>query len=167
MTASAGLAAPVLISGKAEAAQTRSVSFESLHTGERLRTVYWADGDYVPGALSRVDWVLRDHRSNLSHPIDPRLLDLLDRLRRALDTHEPYQVISGYRSPATNSMLASASTGVARNSLHTRGVAIDIRVPGVSLARLRDAARSLAAGGVGYYARSDFVHVDIGRVRAW
>lgn len=167
MAASAGLAAPVLISSKAHAAQTRSVSFESLHTGERLKAVYWAEGDYVPEALGRVDWVLRDHRNNLVHRIDPRLLDLLDRLRRTLGTTEPYQVISGYRSPASNSMLAAASTGVARNSLHQQGVAIDIRVPGVPLARLRDAAKSLQAGGVGYYARSDFVHVDIGRVRSW
>jgi len=111
--------------------------------------------------------VLRDHRTGTQCAIDPRLLDLLHGLRNLLGTTRPFQVISGYRSPATNRVLASASSGVARDSLHTRGMAIDIRVPGIALDRLRDAAISLKGGGVGHYPRSDFVHLDVGRVRFW
>lgn len=147
--------------------KARRLSIESLHTGERLSTVYWADGQYLPGALDEVNWVLRDHRNNASHPMDPRLLDLLAALDNAFDGGATFQVISGYRSPETNKMLVAASDGVARGSLHLQGQAIDIRIPGVRLASLRDAAMSLQAGGVGYYARSDFVHVDTGRVRHW
>lgn len=147
--------------------KARRLSFESLHTGERLSTVYWADGQYLPGAMDEVSWVLRDHRTNVSHPIDPRLLDLLAALDNGFGGGATFQVISGYRSPETNKMLVAASGGVARGSLHLQGQAIDIRVPGVRLASLRDAAMSLKAGGVGFYARSDFVHVDTGRVRYW
>jgi uncharacterized protein YcbK (DUF882 family) len=145
----------------------RMLRLENLHTGEALETTYWADGAYLPDALRQIDRVLRDHRTNETHPIEPALLDLLARLRRALDTEAPFQIISGYRSPRSNAMLASRSGGVAHNSLHTKGLAIDIRVPGRRLRQVRDAALALAGGGVGYYERSDFVHVDVGRVRAW
>jgi uncharacterized protein YcbK (DUF882 family) len=101
------------------------------------------------------------------HAIDQRLLDLLVTLSGRLGTREPFEVISGYRSPATNAMLAATTGGVAAASLHMAGMAVDIRVPGRPLARVRDAARSLEGGGVGYYPASDFVHVDVGRVRAW
>lgn len=147
--------------------KSRRLSFESLHTGERLSTVYWADGQYLPGALDEIDWVLRDHRTNASHPMDPRLLDLLAALDKSFGGGVTFQVISGYRSPETNKMLVAASDGVARGSLHLQGQAIDIRIPGVRLTSLRDTAMSLKAGGVGFYARSDFVHVDTGRVRYW
>lgn len=147
--------------------KARQLSFESLHTGERWSAVYWADGQYLQGALDEINWVLRDHRTNVSHPMDPRLLDLLAALDNAFGSGTTFQVISGYRSPETNKMLVAASDGVARGSLHLQGQAIDIRVPGVRLASLRDAAMSLKAGGVGFYARSDFVHVDTGRVRYW
>lgn len=146
----------------------RSIAFENLHTGERLNTIYWADGAYQPDALRDVARVLRDHRNNEVHPIDAGLLDLLSALTAKLDkTGCCYKVISGYRSPRTNAMLASLSSGVAHHSLHTQGMAIDIRVAGVGLVGLRDAAKSLRGGGVGFYPRSDFVHVDVGRVRYW
>jgi uncharacterized protein YcbK (DUF882 family) len=163
----AGLA---LVCGPARAALAaapRSLQFESLHTGERLTATYWAAGGYVPEELRRINQVLRDHRTGDVKPIDPGLLDLLVTLRERLDTQAPFQIISAYRSPATNAMLAEHSSGVARQSLHTQGLAIDIRVPGRTLAAVRDAALGLRGGGVGFYPRSDFVHVDVGRVRAW
>lgn len=166
---SLGLAAAgSLIGGGARAAvPARRLSFENLHTGESLSVAYWADGAYLADSVRRIEQVLRDHRTGDVHPIDPGLLDLLHRLRGRLDTAAPFQIISGYRSPATNAMLADAGGGVARDSLHTRGLAADIRVPGRALRAVRDAALSLQGGGVGFYPRSDFVHVDVGRVRAW
>ena len=147
--------------------QFRSVAFENLHTGERLNVDYWVNGRYLPDAMGAVDRVLRDYRTNEIHAIDARLLDLLDTLRRTLGTQEPYQVISGYRSPATNAMLHAQNEGVAVHSLHMQGMAIDIRVPGRPLKAVQMAALDLKRGGVGYYPRSDFVHVDVGRVRHW
>ncbi|MGE0096637.1 MAG: DUF882 domain-containing protein [Alphaproteobacteria bacterium] len=152
---------------RATVEKPRRLSLESLHTGERLSAFYWADGQYQRDALGDIDWVLRDHRTNDSHPMDPKLLDLLFALDGAFGGGVTFQVISGYRSPKTNHMLAAASDGVARGSLHLQGQAIDIRVPGVSLASLRKTAMALHAGGVGFYPRSDFVHVDTGRVRHW
>lgn len=146
---------------------TRLLSFENLHTGERLQTAYWAEGRYDPAACQRVDWVLRDHRAAVAAPISTELLDLLHALRLRLGTEAPFQVISGYRSPVTNAHLSSASSGVASNSLHMKGMAIDIRVPGCKLTTLRETAVALKAGGVGYYPKSNFVHVDVGRVRYW
>lgn len=146
---------------------TRLLSFENLHTGERLQTTYWADGRYDQAACQRVDWVLRDHRAAVAAPISTELLDLLNALRLRLGTDAAFQVISGYRSPVTNAHLSSASSGVASNSLHMKGMAIDIRVPGCKLTALRETAVALKAGGVGYYPKSNFVHVDVGRVRYW
>ena len=145
----------------------RSLKFYNLHTGESLSTTYWQDGRYVAGELDRVNYILRDFRANEVKPIDPALLDLLVRVQHRLDTAEPYHVISGYRSPVTNAMLHANSEGVAVHSLHLQGKAIDISVPGRSLAQLRGAALVQQAGGVGYYPRTGFVHVDTGRVRFW
>lgn len=145
----------------------RRLHFESLHTGERLAATYWSGGRYLAEELGRINHVLRDHRTGDVHAIDPRLLDLLVALRDRLATRSAFQVISAYRSPKTNAMLAERGGGVARQSLHTRGLAIDIRVPGRPLTAVRDAALSLRGGGVGFYPRSDFVHVDVGRVRSW
>jgi len=145
----------------------RSLKFYALHTGESLTTTYWEDGRYIPGELDRVNYILRDFRANEVKPIDPALLDLLTRIHHRLGTNEPFQVISGYRSPLTNAMLHANSEGVAVHSLHIDGKAIDICVPGRSLAQLRGAALALQAGGVGYYPKSNFVHVDTGRVRFW
>ena len=145
----------------------RALAFRNLHTEETIDVVYRVDGQLDPDALRQIDWVLRDFRTGEAHPMDTRLLDLLWRLREALDTAEPYEVISGYRSPATNAMLRREGRGVARGSLHMRAMAIDVRIPGQPLAKLRNTALGLRVGGVGYYPASDFVHVDVGRVRFW
>jgi uncharacterized protein YcbK (DUF882 family) len=158
---------PLRAAASAPAARPRALAFYNTHTGESLRTTYWADGRLVPEGANAIDRVLRDHRSDEIHPIDPRLLDLLHRLVGVLDAREPLHVISGYRSAATNALLRAHSRGVASRSLHLVGEAIDFRVPGRSLASVRRAALALRAGGVGYYPASDFVHVDVGRVRWW
>lgn len=145
----------------------RVLGFLNLHTGERVEATYFAAGRYLPSALAEIDRVLRDHRSGEVKAIDVRLLDLLHRLGGALGTREPFHVISGYRSPATNAALAARSSGVAKGSLHVQGLAIDLRLPGRRLDELRRAALALRAGGVGYYPEQDFVHLDVGRVRFW
>jgi uncharacterized protein YcbK (DUF882 family) len=145
----------------------RSLAFDNLHTGEKLKVEYWTEGEYVPDALGEIDRVLRDFRTGDVHPIEPRLLDLLAMLRDRLETVEPLSVISGYRSPKTNKTLHEASSGVASNSLHMQGMAIDIRVPGRVLAAVHKTALEMRVGGVGYYPKSNFVHVDVGRVRKW
>jgi uncharacterized protein YcbK (DUF882 family) len=145
----------------------RTLAFRNLHTEETVEVTYRADGRLEPDALRQIDWVLRDFRTGEARPIDPRLLDLLWELRVTLDTTEPYEVISGYRSPATNNMLRRSGRGVARGSLHTKAMAIDVRMPGQSLAKMRATALALRQGGVGYYPSSGFVHVDVGRVRFW
>lgn len=164
--ASLSLMMPIPALAKAE---VRTLAFDNIHTGEKLRVDYWANGDYVPDALAAVNNVLRDFRTSQVHPIAPSLLDLLAGLRARLETAEPLSVISGYRSPVTNAMLRGAheNSGVATKSLHMQGKAVDIRVAGRPLALVHKAALSLRGGGVGYYPSSDFVHVDIGRVRTW
>jgi len=145
----------------------RSLAFYNTHTGERLKTVYWAQGNYLTESLGEIDHILRDYRINEVLKIDTRLLDLLFALRNELDTNQPFHIISGYRSAQTNAILHAQSDGVAENSLHTVGMAIDIRTPGKALNVLHKVAVSLKGGGVGYYPKSDFVHVDVGRVRYW
>lgn len=151
-------------------APERVLSFFNTHTGERLKTAYCCGGEYQPEALRSVNHILRDFRANEVKPIDPNLLDLLHELSGTLETDQPFHIISGYRSPNTNTMLrdrGGVHTGVASRSLHMVGQAIDIRVPGVKLDHLRGAAQALKIGGVGYYPDSNFVHVDVGRVRYW
>lgn len=152
---------------RAESASPRVLRFDNLHTGEKLEAEYFAAGRYLPDALASVNQLLRDFRSGQVAPIDASLLDLLHTLAAATGSRRAFQVISGYRSPVTNESLRRHSSGVASASLHTLGQAIDIRLADVPLPALRDAARSLRLGGVGYYAASDFVHVDTGRVRTW
>jgi uncharacterized protein YcbK (DUF882 family) len=152
---------------RARALPPRLLAFHNLHTGEHLSTAYWAAGNYLPDEIRRIAWVLRDHRTNSVHPIDARLLDLLYNLNGQVNTSTPFEVISGYRTPQSNAALAAVSEGVASRSLHMLGMAIDIRVPGVTLPHLRAAAISLQGGGVGYYPRSDFIHLDVGRIRYW
>ncbi|HQT30956.1 MAG TPA: DUF882 domain-containing protein [Thiobacillus sp.] len=145
----------------------RRLGFNNLHTGERLDLPYWIEGDYVAESLLEINRVLRDHRTDQVAPIDTGLLDLLHRVQTTLGTSQPFQVISGYRSPASNQMLAGKSSGVAKGSLHIQGKAIDIRLPGVALTDLHRTGLMLKGGGVGYYPASDFVHLDVGRVRTW
>lgn len=171
----AAAAAAALMPSRLEAAPAarlpeRTLSFFHTHTGERLKVAYCCGGQYRPERLQEVNHLLRDFRVNEARAIEPKLLDLLYELVGTLNTDQPFHVISGYRSPRTNAMLrgrGGATTGVASHSLHMVGQAIDIRVPGVRLDRLREAARSLRIGGVGFYPDLDFVHVDIGRVRVW
>jgi uncharacterized protein YcbK (DUF882 family) len=148
-------------------AGTRTLGFYNLHTGETLSAIYWADGGYVSESLARIDLFLRDYRTGDVAPIDRRLLDLLHALRGSLDSEDNYHVVSGYRSPKTNEMLAKNSNGVAKKSLHMKGMAIDLRLPGRKLAAVRRAAVELQLGGVGYYPKPGFVHLDVGRVRYW
>lgn len=147
----------------------RSLSFHNLHTGERLAVDYWVEGRYQAQALNAVNSLLRDFRTGEVHVIAPSLLDLLATMRFRLEAQGPIEVISGYRSAATNAMLHAAHehSGVAAKSLHMQGMAVDIRVPGRVLEQVRDAALTVRGGGVGYYPASDFVHVDIGAVRRW
>jgi uncharacterized protein YcbK (DUF882 family) len=166
LAATTSLKAPAL-ARPLRADLVRHLSFENLHTGERLNATYWENGAYLPDALSAVNKVLRDFRTGDIHPIAPNLLDLLVALKGTVGTAAPFQVISGYRSPKTNALLAHEGGGVAAKSLHMQGMAIDIRLSDVALPHLRDAALGLQGGGVGFYPRSDFVHVDVGRVRRW
>lgn len=152
---------------KSHPVQEKQLAFFNTHTGEKINAVYWAEGRYVTDGLAEISRILRDHRTGDVRPMDPRLLDLLYDLHDLTDARRPFHVISGYRSPATNRMLHTASNGVAERSLHLVGQAIDIRLPGCRLANLRRAAVYLGRGGVGYYPESDFVHVDTGRVRYW
>ena len=145
--------------------QFRTLALDNLHTGEKLKVDYWVNGSYVKGALRRVNYNLRDFRTGAVYPIDPQLLDLLHALQSMLGTRAAFQVISGYRSPETNAMLAMNGEGVAAHSLHMKGMAVDIRLPGTGLRSLRHAARALREGGVGSY--RSFVHVDVGPVRYW
>jgi uncharacterized protein YcbK (DUF882 family) len=145
----------------------RSLSFFNTHTKERLEAVYWSDGRYRPEALGEINHILRDHRTGEVKEIDSGLLDLLHTLRTRTATRDPIQVISGYRSAATNAMLHLEDHHVAAHSLHIQGQAIDIRLPGIALRDLRDTALRLGRGGVGYYPSSGFVHVDVGRPRTW
>lgn len=145
----------------------KQLALHNLHTGERVKSVYWEKGRYIPGALKDIEKVLRDHRTGKTHAIDLRLLDMMQLLHRQMGARKEFQVISGYRSPETNKMLAKQHNGVAKRSLHMQGKAIDIRLPEFSLSELRKAALSLKVGGVGYYPNSNFIHLDTGHVRYW
>jgi uncharacterized protein YcbK (DUF882 family) len=145
----------------------RELSFLNLHTGERLKAEYWSNGQYHHDALSAINHLLRDHVNNQVHTIDPGLLDLIHVLHDKVRSADPFHVICGYRSPETNERMHEFSCGVAKNSMHIQGKAIDIRLPGTGLHYLQNAALSLQGGGVGYYPKDDFVHVDTGKVRRW
>ena len=147
---------------------TRALSLVSTHTNEHISAIYWRDGIYDKGALKDINYVLRDFRTGDVAPIDRHLLDLLVELHHRTGSRKAFQIISGYRSPKTNAMLVAASDGgVAKRSLHMEAKAIDIRLGDVALSDLRQTALGMKAGGVGYYKKSDFVHVDTGRVRQW
>lgn len=162
---SASIAAPATVAFAA--AGERRLSFYQLHTGEKLDLPYWIEGAYVPEALTQINEILRDFRTSEVQPIDIRVLDLLHSLRGTLDSRAPFHVISGYRSPKTNTRLASTGGGVAKRSLHMKGKAIDVRLPGRDLRDLHKIAVRMKRGGVGLYTRSRFVHLDVGRVRYW
>ena len=158
---------PALAVVSPEAHERRVLSFYNIHTGEAIRACYRADGRLVRAAIKRINFILRDYRTGEIKPVDPKLLDLLHRISTAVDPHAPISIISGYRSPQTNAALRKITTGVARNSLHMEGRAIDIRIPGYRTSALRRLAVQLKAGGVGYYPKSDFIHLDTGPVKTW
>jgi uncharacterized protein YcbK (DUF882 family) len=145
----------------------RSLSFYNTHTAERLSLVYRRGDEYLPNALERINHLLRDYRCGQEHAIDPELLDFLYDLLQKVDYQGEVFIISGYRSPATNRAMHERSSGVVLGSQHTFGRAIDIRLPGEDTHRLYEIARSMKRGGTGYYGRSDFIHIDTGRVRCW
>ena len=145
----------------------REAFLHNTHTGESLKAVYWEKGKYVPDALASLMKVLRDWRNGEEHMMDPRVFDLLHTVHTKVESSQPIQIISGYRSPETNKAMHEKSSQVASNSFHTKGMATDIRIPGVDLTHLHKAALSLKAGGVGFYPVSNFVHVDVGPVRQW
>jgi uncharacterized protein YcbK (DUF882 family) len=147
--------------------QERSLSLYHTHTDERLSVVYYADGQYLSDSVRQLDFVLRDFRNDKIREIDLNLLDLLHEVCQLFGGHNTFEIISAYRSPETNALLRQRSNGVARNSLHLQGKAIDIRLSGVALAQLQKAALALGQGGVGYYPTSNFVHLDTGRTRRW
>ena len=149
------------------AGDVRKLTMHSGRTGERIDTIYWIEGEYIGEALREISLFMRDWRTSEAIQIDTRNIDIMAASHRLLDTGEPYQLLSGYRSPQTNSMLRNQSRGVARNSLHMKGQAADLRLSGRSVSQIARAAISCNAGGVGRYSGSNFVHMDCGQVRTW
>jgi uncharacterized protein YcbK (DUF882 family) len=164
--AAPALSAPAIVGLKK--LNARTLSFDGYNTGEQLKNVtYWVEGAYVPDALAEIDEAMRDWRTGEVYPIAPKLLDALYQIGCALETDCQFELISGYRSPETNAMLHEIDPEVATNSLHMKGQATDISLPGRPLRKLYETALALRMGGVGYYPDSDFIHVDVGRVRRW
>lgn len=145
----------------------RRIFLANPHTGDVFHDVYFADGDYIPEAFQSIDRLMRDHNNDEVADIDPALIDLLARLRTKVGVAQPIQITSGYRSPRSNAAARRSNHHVARNSYHMQGKAVDIRVPGFNLSRLRRAAIELQAGGVGTYPNASFLHLDVGPVRVW
>jgi len=147
--------------------QVRQLAFRHLHTGECENITYWAEGEFLAGNLRKLNHLLRDHRTGESAQMDKNLFDLLYTLQASVGKPGEFQIISAYRSPKSNKMLRAKRSGVAKRSLHMQGKAMDIRLPGAELKTLRKAAVALKSGGVGYYPKSNFIHVDTGSVRYW
>jgi len=145
----------------------RRVRMYSGRTGESLNTIYWIEGEYIKDAMKEVNYFMRDWRADQTKSIDTRTIDILAATHSLMDTDEPYLMLSGYRSPQTNAMLRSRSRSVAKNSLHMQGQAADLRLKSRSVRQMARAATAVAAGGVGKYSRSNFVHMDCGPVRVW
>ena len=149
------------------AGDIRKLKMISDKTGERIDTIYWIDGGYIPEALHEIDVLMRDWRRNEIKPIDLRTIDILAASHGMLDTAEPFRLMSGYRSAKTNAMLRRQSRSVSKNSLHITGQAADVRLGTRSVKQLAKAAQTCKSGGVGKYSRSNFVHLDCGPVRLW
>lgn len=170
LVGSMGVAAAAIGSRRsalAASAPAHRLSFFHIHTSEKLTVTYRENGTLVPTALREINHYLRDFRNEQTHEIDVSLLDALHALYETFDARGNFEVISGYRSPQTNAALRHATTGVAEKSLHIQGQAIDVRLTSAKTTALRDAALALKIGGVGYYAKSNFVHIDTGAVRSW
>lgn len=160
-------ASSIFTSALAASEATRSLAVRRVQTGDTFEGVYWRDGRYDTDALRRLDWVFRDPSLNEATPMDPRLFDVMHVLARRMNSAEPYEVISGYRTPETNASRAMRSRRVSRVSLHMSGMAADVRLPGRDSLQLARLAAELQAGGVGLYRRDGFVHVDCGPTRRW
>lgn len=145
----------------------KHLSFIHLHTNETLQCCYWKNGQYDVVALNKINQLLRDHRTNEIAAIDHQLIDMLHKLRTTTDSSAPFEIISGYRSAKTNENLRKNTTGVAKRSYHMQGKAIDVRLADVNLKILRNTAIELQSGGVGYYSKSGFLHLDTGNPRNW
>ncbi|SOH95554.1 Uncharacterized conserved protein YcbK, DUF882 family [Monaibacterium marinum] len=155
---------PAVLTG---AGDIRSLKLYNPRTGERLDSVYWVEGEYIPQVLDEVNFIFRDWRRNELRAVDVRTIDIMAAASRMMETTEPYQLMSGYRSPETNNALRASNRGVARNSYHMRAMAADLRLSTRSVQNMYDAGVSCNAGGVGRYPRSNFVHFDCGPVRTW
>ncbi|WP_050522386.1 YcbK family protein [Pseudorhodobacter wandonensis] len=149
------------------AGDIRRIKMYSGRTGESIDTIYWVDGDYIKEALTEINHFMRDWRTGTATNIDARTIDIMAASHNLMNISEPYLLLSGYRSPKTNAMLRSKSRGVAKNSLHMRGQAADLRLKSRSISEMTKAASACASGGVGTYSRSNFVHMDCGPVRSW
>lgn len=149
------------------AGDIRRLRMYSGRTGEHLDMIYWIDGQYIKDSIKEINWFMRDWRQNKSTSIDLRTIDIMAASHNIMDVTEPYLLLSGYRSPETNAMLRRRSRNVAKNSLHVRGQAADLRLKSRSVSQMAKAAASCKAGGVGKYYRSNFVHMDCGDVRSW
>lgn len=145
----------------------RRLAMYSGRTGETINMIYWVEGDYIKDALKEINHFMRDWRTDTSIKIDTRTIDIMAAAHGLMDVREPYTMLSGYRSPQTNAMLRSKSRGVAKNSLHMRGQAADLRLASRSVGQMAKAAAACNAGGVGKYSKSNFVHMDCGDVRHW
>ena len=169
LTAGVGAAGIIgLTPDDAEAARRRrSLKLVETHTGEKLSVVYRVGNRYSRNGLRKINSIMRDWRNDQSRPMDPKVIDYLYSVRRWLGTNRPIKIVSGYRSPATNAMLARKSGGVARNSYHVKGMAIDIKIDGYSVNSIARAAKAMKLGGVGKYSRSGFVHIDSAEYRTW
>lgn len=147
--------------------QERTLRLYNIHTGESLNTTFWAEGQYLDNEVQQLDLLMRDHRANQAMAMQRRLYEKLYHLQTLFDSKEPMYVVSAYRAPKTNADLRRHSNGVAEGSMHMQGKAIDIRIPGVSHRHLHKAAIAMRTGGVGYYPKSGFIHIDTGRRRQW
>ncbi len=170
MAGVAGFALPFISTRNVLAANnsgTWNISFRNTHTQESFSGVYRVGDKYLPEAFERINYVLRDFRTEEVFPMDPHLVDIFSIIQRKTKVDDTFHVLSGYRSPKTNAMLGRKSRRVASNSFHMYGQALDIRLPEYSTRKLRNIAKSLEAGGVGYYPRSNFIHIDTGEKRTW
>ncbi|MEY4982403.1 MAG: hypothetical protein RIR62_669 [Pseudomonadota bacterium] len=149
------------------AGDIRRIKMYSGRTGESIDTIYWIEGEYIPQVLKEINYFMRDWRTDDTTKMDARTVDIMAAAHRLMDVSEPYMLLSGYRSPKTNAMLRGRSSGVARNSLHIKGQAADLRLKSRSVSQMARAAEACASGGVGRYSRSNFVHMDCGPVRHW
>ena len=158
---------PQLIYANTNSADKKNLSFLNLHTNETLQCCYKQNNQLNLDALAKIDYILRDHRTQEVAQIDEQLIDMLHNLHSLTGSNAPFEIISGYRSPKSNEALRKSTSGVAKRSLHMQGKAIDVRLPDIELKKFRDVAVSLQAGGVGYYSKSGFLHLDTGRPRNW